>query len=56
MIKALNDFTVRSPSSYVTKVCQGMPATFGGHRPCGSGDITVLVCHMILQDHFINGS
>ena len=25
----------------------------GGHRHCGSGDIMILVCHMILQDHVI---
>ena len=32
------------------------PANFGGHRQCGSGDIMVLVCHVISQDHLINGS
>ena len=31
-------------------------AKFGGHQHCGSGDIVVLVCHVILQDHMINGS
>ena len=29
---------------------------FGGPRPYGSGDITVLVCHMISKDHMIQGS
>ena len=32
------------------------PANFGGHRQCGSRDIMVLVCHVISQDHLINGS
>ena len=27
---------------------------FGAHRHCGGGDIMVLVCHVILQDHLIN--
>ena len=26
-------------------------AKFGDHRHYGSGDIMVLVCHVILQDH-----
>ena len=25
----------------------------GAHRRCGSGDIMVLICHVILQDHAI---
>ena len=29
------------------------PTKFGGHRDCGSGEIMVLVCHMISQDHMI---
>ena len=33
---------------------QGKLQTY--HRYCGSGDIMVLVCHMILQDHVIKGS
>ena len=32
------------------------PAKFGVHRHCGSGDITILVCHVILQDHMIKES
>ena len=32
------------------------PAKFGGHRQCGSGDIMVLVCHVISQDHVIKGA
>ena len=28
---------------------------FGGHRHCGIGDITILVCHVISQDHVIKG-
>ena len=32
------------------------PAKFCGHRPCSSGDIKVLVCHKILQDHAIRWS
>ena len=31
------------------------PAKFSGHRHCGSGDITVLVCHMTLHDHVVKG-
>ena len=32
------------------------PARLGGHRHCGSGDIMVSVCHVILQEHLIKGS
>ena len=32
------------------------PALFRGHRHCGSGDIMVLDCHVILQDHKNKGS
>ena len=32
------------------------PAKFGGHRHCGSGDIMVLVCHVISQHHVIKRS
>ena len=28
-------------------------AMFGGHRHCGSGDIMVLVFHVILQEYVI---
>ena len=31
-------------------------AKFGDHRHCDSGDIMILVCHMILQDHVIKWS
>ena len=31
-------------------------ATFGGYRRCGSGDIMILVCHMILLDHVLTRS
>ena len=31
------------------------PAKFGDHGHCGSGDIMVLVCHVILQSHFTKG-
>ena len=31
-------------------------AKFGGHMHCGSGNIMVLVGHVILQDHVIKGS
>ena len=31
-------------------------AKFGYHGHCGSGDILVLVCHVILQDHVTKGS
>ena len=29
---------------------------FGSHRHCGSGDIMILSCHVISQDHVIEGS
>ena len=32
------------------------PVKFGGHRYCGSGDIIVLACHVITQDHMIKQS
>ena len=28
-----------------------LPAKFDGHTPCGSRDITYLICHVTLQDH-----
>ena len=33
-----------------------LPAKFGGHGHCGSGDIMVLVCHEISRDHVIKES
>ena len=30
------------------------PTKFNGHRHCGSGDIVVLVSHVISRDHVIN--
>ena len=32
------------------------PAKFGGHMLCGCGYVTVLVCHVVLQDHAIKRS
>ena len=32
------------------------PAKFGGHRHCDSGDIIVLVCHVISQEYVIKRS
>ena len=32
------------------------PAKFGGHMHWGSGDITILVCDVISQEHEIKGS
>ena len=32
------------------------PAMFGGHRPCGRGDIKFSICHMTSRDHVIRGS
>ena len=39
------------------------PAKFGSHRHCDSGDMMILVCHMILEDrvtkklsNFMSGS
>ena len=29
------------------------PAKFGGHRHCGSEDVMILVCHVVLEDHAI---
>ena len=31
------------------------PAKFVGYRHCDSGDVMVLVCHVILQHHMIKG-
>ena len=31
------------------------PAKFGGHQQCGSGDIMILVCHVISYGHVIKG-
>ena len=31
------------------------PAKFCGHRHCGSGDIMVLFCHVVLQEHVTKG-
>ena len=49
LIKALYDFMKKSPSSLFA------PAKFVGHKHCCSGDITVLVYHVALQDHMIKG-
>ena len=49
------------PKQYLTfmykplKVSQ-YSAKFSGYRHCGSGDIMVLVCQIISQDHVIKGS
>ena len=32
------------------------PTKLGGHGDCGSKDITVLVCHMILHNIIYNGT
>ena len=32
------------------------PAKFLGHSHYGSGDVMVLICHVITQDHVITGS
>ena len=32
------------------------PAKFGDHRHSGSGDIMVLICHVISQGHVMNWS
>ena len=32
------------------------PARFGGHTHCGSEDIMVLVCHVILKENVLKGS
>ena len=32
------------------------PAKFGGYMHCGSEDIVILVCHVMLQDHVIKWS
>ena len=31
-------------------------AKFGGCRSCGSEDLMILVCHVILKGHMIKGS
>ena len=32
------------------------PAEFGGHRHCDSGDMRIVICQAISQDHMIKGS
>ena len=32
------------------------PTTFHGHKRCGSGEVMVLACHVISQDHIIRRS
>ena len=32
------------------------PTKFGGPRQGGNGNIMILVCHVILQDHVIKGT
>ena len=32
------------------------PAKFGGDKHCGRGDIMILICHVISQDHVTLGS
>ena len=32
------------------------PTKFGGHKRYGSGDMMILVCHVISQDHMIKRS
>ena len=49
MIKALYDFTIRGLSRYVTIVA-GLVVI-----DTGSGDLMVLVCLVISQDHIIKG-
>ena len=39
-------------SSYPQKV-NHHPVKCGGHRNCGSGDLMILVCHVISQDYVI---
>ena len=51
VIKALNDFIISSP----LKVCHH-PSKFDSHKHCGSVDMIVLVCYLILTDHEIKGS
>ena len=45
----MNELSINNVLSY-------HPAEFGGHRHFVSGDIMILVCHVILQDHVIKGS
>ena len=33
-----------------------LPATVGGNSHCGSGDIMILLCHVISEDYVIEGS
>ena len=40
---------------YVTLWLGAHPPTFFDHKHCGSGDIMVLVYHVISQDHVITG-
>ena len=56
----LQDHMIRSSLSCLygykpLKVCHH-PTTFGGHRQYGSGDVMVLVCHVISQENVMKRS
>ena len=50
MIKTFYDFMV------IPLMVSHHRTKFGGHRHCGKGDIMVLVCQEILQNHIIKRS
>ena len=53
------DMTLQNPpdQSFITLwFASHHPAKFGGHGHCGSGDIMLLVCQGILQDHIVKPS
>ena len=67
VIKGSFDFMDRSPSRQVTILqclvshhlshpASHHPTKFGGHRHCDGGDIIILVCHVISQDHVMKPS
>ena len=36
-------------------ILHNQPAKFGGHKFCGSEDISYLICHMSSQNYLIKG-
>ena len=49
-------FKLKCFKLYGTSKVSHQPATCHGHIHCGSGDILILVFHVVLKDHVIKGS
>ena len=41
---------------WVTLIISHSPVKFGGHKPCGIGDIKLLICRLTSRDHVVRGS